>query len=182
MARPGQVTGCFPPSGVFIFFTCSRSCIHNFIVVVKKKKSIWRWHLRCCSDLFLSYPSSPPVCCFVAEFCSLVLDLPGCSILCFQSSYTFSLLAVFKSYIRVLLHYPRIMADVPRNEKTQDTGVNDPIHMQDEEEHMNVREYLITRLTTLVPPMNPAPNPFKTLTLLNAQQWAFFAVCFVLQL
>lgn len=37
--------------------------------------------------------------------------------------------------------------------------------------------YLITRVPTLVPPMNKAPNPFKTLTLLNRQQWLFFLVC-----
>jgi SHS family lactate transporter-like MFS transporter len=28
----------------------------------------------------------------------------------------------------------------------------------------------------LKPPMNPAPNPFKALTLLNKQQWLFFLV------
>ncbi|KAL2218556.1 sugar transporter family protein [Thermoascus aurantiacus ATCC 26904] len=38
--------------------------------------------------------------------------------------------------------------------------------------------YLITRVPTLVPPMNKAPNPFKTLTLLNRQQWLFFLVAF----
>lgn len=37
--------------------------------------------------------------------------------------------------------------------------------------------YAITRVPTLIPPMNPAPNPFKALTLLNKQQWLFFGVC-----
>jgi MFS transporter, SHS family, lactate transporter len=43
-------------------------------------------------------------------------------------------------------------------------------------EKMSVGRYLATRVSTLVPPMNPAPNPFKTLTLLNRQQWIFFLV------
>lgn len=40
----------------------------------------------------------------------------------------------------------------------------------------SVGRYLATRLTTLKPPMNKAPNPFKTLALLNRQQWVFFMV------
>jgi SHS family lactate transporter-like MFS transporter len=54
-----------------------------------------------------------------------------------------------------------------------------PAHEQnspDVEEHMSVGRYIATRFPTLVPPMNPAPNPFKALTLLNRQQWMFFAV------
>lgn len=46
----------------------------------------------------------------------------------------------------------------------------------DVEEHMSIGRYIATRFPTLVPPMNPAPNPFKALTLLNRQQWMFFAV------
>jgi len=42
--------------------------------------------------------------------------------------------------------------------------------------NMSVGRYLATRVTTLVPPMNKAPNPFKTLMLLNRQQWVFFMV------
>lgn len=41
---------------------------------------------------------------------------------------------------------------------------------------MSVGRYIATRIPTLVPPMNPAPNPFKALTLLNRQQWMFFLV------
>jgi SHS family lactate transporter-like MFS transporter len=44
------------------------------------------------------------------------------------------------------------------------------------EEKMSVSRYLATRVTTLVPPMNKAPNPFKALMLLNKQQWLFFLV------
>lgn len=40
-----------------------------------------------------------------------------------------------------------------------------------------IARYLITRVPTLVPPMNKAPNPIKALTLLNRRQWLFFLVC-----
>ena len=49
----------------------------------------------------------------------------------------------------------------------------------DPNEHFTVAKYLRTRLTRLVPPMNPAPNPFKALALLNRQQWLFFLVAFL---
>jgi SHS family lactate transporter-like MFS transporter len=39
--------------------------------------------------------------------------------------------------------------------------------------------YLKGRVPTLKPPMRKAPNPFKALTLLNRQQWLFFAVCLI---
>lgn len=41
---------------------------------------------------------------------------------------------------------------------------------------MSIVRYLVTRISTLKPPMNPAPNPLKALTLLNKQQWLFFLV------
>jgi len=47
----------------------------------------------------------------------------------------------------------------------------------DVEEDMSIGRYIATRLPSLVPPMNPAPNPLKALTLLNRQQWLFFSVC-----
>ena len=37
--------------------------------------------------------------------------------------------------------------------------------------------FLLSRIPTLVPPMNKAPNPIKMLSLLNKQQWLFFSVC-----
>lgn len=49
----------------------------------------------------------------------------------------------------------------------------------DVEEKMSIGRYFATRIPTLIPPMNPAPNPFKSLTLLNRQQWLFFSVCFL---
>lgn len=39
-----------------------------------------------------------------------------------------------------------------------------------------ILHYSVTRIPTLIPPMNPAPNPFKALALLNKQQWLFFGV------
>jgi len=45
-------------------------------------------------------------------------------------------------------------------------------------EHMSVGRYTATRLPTLKPPLRPIPNPFKTLALLNLQQWLFFLVAF----
>jgi SHS family lactate transporter-like MFS transporter len=50
----------------------------------------------------------------------------------------------------------------------------DPDHV----EKMGVSKYLATRLSTLVPPMNKAPNPISALMLLNRQQWLFFLVGF----
>ena len=47
------------------------------------------------------------------------------------------------------------------------------------DQHMGVGRYLATRLPTLKPPMAKAPNPFKLLRLLNAQQWLFFLVAFL---
>lgn len=47
-------------------------------------------------------------------------------------------------------------------------------------EKMTVGRYLATRVSTLVPPMNKAPNPFKALMLLNKQQWLFFFVSLTL--
>ncbi|KAG6004255.1 hypothetical protein E4U21_001267 [Claviceps maximensis] len=45
-------------------------------------------------------------------------------------------------------------------------------------EGMSVATYLATRFTSLKPPLLPVPNPWKLLRMLNAQQWAFFAVAF----
>ena len=44
---------------------------------------------------------------------------------------------------------------------------------------MSAARYLATRFSTLTPPMNKAPNPFKLLMMLSRQQWAFFGVAFI---
>ena len=41
-----------------------------------------------------------------------------------------------------------------------------------------ITQYVATRIPTLKPPMNKAPNPFKLIALLNFQQWMFFLVGF----
>lgn len=48
----------------------------------------------------------------------------------------------------------------------------------EQEEDMSAGRYMATRISTLKPPMNKAPNPFKLLALLNFQQWMFFLVAF----
>ncbi|KOS23003.1 Carboxylic acid transporter protein -like protein [Escovopsis weberi] len=45
-------------------------------------------------------------------------------------------------------------------------------------EDMSAGQYLRTRFSSLRPPMLDLPNPFKLILMLNAQQWAFFAVAF----
>ncbi|KAJ5145234.1 hypothetical protein N7448_002626 [Penicillium atrosanguineum] len=46
------------------------------------------------------------------------------------------------------------------------------------DEPTSICEYAATRITSLKPPMERLVNPFKLLAMLNAQQWAFFAVSF----
>lgn len=48
-----------------------------------------------------------------------------------------------------------------------------------QEEKMTVGRYAATRFSTLKPPMDPVPNPFKLLALLNTQQWLFFLIGFI---
>lgn len=44
---------------------------------------------------------------------------------------------------------------------------------------MSAGEYAVTRISTLKPPMNKAPNPFKLLAMLSGKQWTFFLVGFL---
>lgn len=46
-------------------------------------------------------------------------------------------------------------------------------------EGMSTGRYFATRFSSLKPPMLHVANPFKLLSMLNGQQWAFFAVAFV---
>ncbi|KAF2010291.1 MFS general substrate transporter [Aaosphaeria arxii CBS 175.79] len=50
--------------------------------------------------------------------------------------------------------------------------------METQDSKMSVGRYLATRLPSLKPTFDRQPNPFKTLTLLNFQQWMFFLVAF----
>lgn len=55
---------------------------------------------------------------------------------------------------------------------------SDPRSETADVQKMSVGRYIATRLPTLKPPMNKAPNPFKLLAMLNLQQWLFFLVGF----
>lgn len=44
--------------------------------------------------------------------------------------------------------------------------------------HYSIGEYLTRRVTTLIPPLNPVPNPITALSRLNAEQWRFFLIGF----
>lgn len=60
----------------------------------------------------------------------------------------------------------------PQPEVSFPTQEEPPLSMR------RVASYLYTRIPTLMPPMNPAPNPIKAVLLLNTEQWLFFLVCF----
>jgi hypothetical protein len=44
---------------------------------------------------------------------------------------------------------------------------------------MNAKEYAVTRISTLKPPMHKAPNPIRLLMMLNTKQWLFFLCAFL---
>ncbi len=64
-------------------------------------------------------------------------------------------------------------------DKVHDSRDDPPRYETPETGKMGVGRYLATRLPTLKPPMNKAPNPFKLLAMLNVQQWMFFLVGFL---
>lgn len=43
---------------------------------------------------------------------------------------------------------------------------------------MSIGRYIATRIPTLAPTFDRQPNPFRTLRMLNTQQWMFFLVAF----
>ena len=61
----------------------------------------------------------------------------------------------------------------------RDSRDDSPYSDSPREQHMGIGTYIATRIPTLKPPMNKAPNPFKLLALLNFQQWMFFLVAFL---
>lgn len=72
------------------------------------------------------------------------------------------------------------MADQISDEKVARPSYSpDAVHESHTPEEMSVAEYTKTRISTLKPPMNKAPNPFKLLAMLNTKQWLFFSVAFV---
>lgn len=65
------------------------------------------------------------------------------------------------------IHDIAIMSHNNRVLRCSDTSLAEP---------MSAGRYLATRLSSLKPPMNAAPNPFKLLRLLSRTQWLFFLV------
>jgi len=56
---------------------------------------------------------------------------------------------------------------------------NPALHESHSPPHMTAKEYALTRFSTLKPPMNKAPNPFRLLAMLSGKQWLFFLVGFL---
>ncbi|KAJ5560278.1 hypothetical protein N7513_002677 [Penicillium frequentans] len=65
--------------------------------------------------------------------------------------------------------------------KDEEKSIKTPSYQQGEvfPERFSIREYAVTRLTSLKPPMAKVANPIKLLAMLNKQQWAFFLVAFL---
>lgn len=63
------------------------------------------------------------------------------------------------------------------DQKSTHEEVADTVDATTGETKMSVGSYLASRLPTLKPPMNKAPNPIRVLGMLNRQQWLFFLVC-----
>ncbi|KAJ9143058.1 H+ symporter family protein [Pleurostoma richardsiae] len=76
------------------------------------------------------------------------------------------------------------MAD-HEHEKPVAEGIHDPGHgpvgEQDHPPHhgMSPTEYIMTRISSLKPPMTTPPNPFRLIMMITARQWAFFSVAFI---
>ena len=64
-------------------------------------------------------------------------------------------------------------------EKMRDSRDDSPRYTTPARPNMSVGTYIATRIPTLKPPMHKAPNPFRLLAMLNAQQWMFFLVGFL---
>ena len=63
------------------------------------------------------------------------------------------------------------------DDKLRDDSPSDGV--PETRQNMSIGTYIATRIPTLKPPMNKAPNPFTLLALLNFQQWMFFLVGFL---
>lgn len=68
-------------------------------------------------------------------------------------------------------HFKTYEAKEPHYSDTQASTYEDP-------EDMSFGRYCATRISSLKPAMRPISNPFKTLAMLNLQQWLFFLVAF----
>jgi SHS family lactate transporter-like MFS transporter len=66
--------------------------------------------------------------------------------------------------------------DHSSNEKVADA--TQETHESPAPPEMSIGQYAATRFSTLKPPMNKAPNPFRLLAMLSGKQWLFFFVGF----
>ena len=64
------------------------------------------------------------------------------------------------------------------DKQRDDSRDSEPPFQTEERQKMSAGRYIATRLSTLKPPMNKAPNPLTLLSMLNLQQWLFFLVGF----
>ena len=65
-------------------------------------------------------------------------------------------------------------------DKQRDESRDSDLPVETGRQHkISAGRYIATRVSTLKPPMNKAPNPFKLLAMLNLQQWLFFLVGFL---
>lgn len=73
------------------------------------------------------------------------------------------------------------MADNYAIEKAdeEEAQVGQQVRRRPHRRQMSTSTYIKTRFSTLKPPLNKSPNPFKLLALLNRRQWAFFFVGFI---
>jgi SHS family lactate transporter-like MFS transporter len=71
--------------------------------------------------------------------------------------------------------------DYPTEEKVAAAHVPDATGTYESPapEKMTAGRYAATRLITLKPPMNKAPNPFTLLAMLSGKQWLFFFCGFI---
>jgi len=65
------------------------------------------------------------------------------------------------------------------HEKASDEHVATKMHPNSPSHNMTAGEYAATRISTLKPPMNRAPNPIRLLRLLSGKQWLFFMCGFI---
>lgn len=67
---------------------------------------------------------------------------------------------------------------VEKNNYPQESPRDVSLYESQSPEEMTAGRYLATRISTLKPPMNKAPNPISLLRMLSLQQWLFFLVAF----
>lgn len=63
--------------------------------------------------------------------------------------------------------------------ETADYGGYSPEDIYPPHHGMSPSTYLATRVKTLKPPMNKAPNPIRLLMMLTRHDWAFFSIAFI---